>query len=1240
MPKSNYPNKLDTSVEIPVVRDNITEIGSDVLNSIRSAIFKIEQTLGINPQGAAGNTVSNRLNSALDESGNILKEALDKAGFVSGPIIDSDVSKVAAIQESKLKLNYPTQVLQSEISILNSQIDEIIEKIAEIAAQLSAHINLNSLNRHNAFQINIEEALANPSDDAAGSLEAEDVQLAMERVYNGHVNYTGVNISESNNSHVASQVFYNKELTSDVVSGDDVQTAIDDIANIGVTGLRNAILNMHSNGIIRSGSIVDDFEGADLATTLLDESAISFGYSSGTKTAISLSSPIEPNGAISSFDTLIISGTYEGDEGGYPVSIVTYDGGKVIEVEIFGNLKNDSASTATARIVKNTYSLYNQNSLNCTVRTRSDHTSTPDVQIANPNSATIISFGLRSENIALDSSSFDISIDGGSAITIYTYDDSISTQTIDSIITMINDQSVSQHLNFMAYKVRMPSCYEIAIAHNLPNSATDHMNRTIKISSGSDKDGSIELGFEAALDVVTEGSYGNSYHINGYIHNDFGKIIQLSVEDLYFIQGSSRLSLISQSAIETGIRVGDLLIVSGSSDESDDGTYRVASVSGNAIFTDDSSSSFAGEITSSTIIFIVRTTGGVGELTFTEDVASDGVIIFDCFINEAKEPNFSRRLEVDGALRTSGFMASVTDVSRNFITSGEVANIAISMDGYATLTDPVGQVGDPVFVATDGEYYVYSADQLSFVVIKVFAALYPAMSLSVDIYGFDEIARDNLFLCRGVFGPTLGRVFGEAAVPGSPVLIDKRDSGTTDKTIISPNIIEKYIEGPRNELRSSGVVRGAEVSGHSSYSGVDSAGDPLVYQEVNISSGIVYVNGIRFEILGHESFRVNLEEDFYIGLNNEGCIVAEPDPESDGYASSPFYSQIVAHLAFVHIADSTIEDLRFFVDHLDYKLVSDITVAMDQRFGHFTSVEKAVDYARRFSYLFPTMPTPTILIKEGTYDVRRQLLLDFDVKVSGVGSQTILRRDSSLTDPFLIGYSALNKRMALDYSLFLIGGGPTSSSDRIENGVSLENFSYESPDFEPGRVNVMIGVSQAFDGSHGEDSPVIRVKEVNFVGSVGTDWGSATGYADWSAGTTDDTPNGESFLAYMQQVDLSTDPISLTGSALGGLNTINICNLEVIGCRISRPSPVLAAIVTFWTSTIPVAITILAGTNITIRDNVVTSYMSSLMSGRPSEWTSDKEYFMAPAYGLWTPNLVPTTDQGCIFYKDNLITTS
>jgi hypothetical protein len=1243
MPKSKYPEKIDTSVEIPAVRDNIAEVGSDVLNSIRTAIFQIERTLGINPQGAIGNSVAGRLSSSLDGNGNILKEALDRAGLISGPIIDSDVSKVASIQESKLKLNYPTQVLQSEISILNSQIDEIIEKIAEIAAQLSAHINKNALSRHTAIQIDVDSALVYQSDSSAKSLEEGNLQEALETIYNAHVNYTGLNVSESNNSHAADQIYYNKELTSDIITGNDVQTAIDEVANVGLTSLRNSILNLHSNGIIRSGSVVDDFGGIGRNNVVLDGSPVSYTFSTGSKTIVSLITATEPELEASLFDTVILSNSND-DDGDYAISRVNYAGDNITSVEIFGNLKSDSTETSYIKIVKNTYSLYNQNSLNCTVRTKADHTNTPDIQVANPNSATILSSGIRPENITVDNNSFDIVIDDKDPITIYTYSDSMIDQSLDSVITMINDQAVGSHLNFMAYKVKMPSCYEIALAHNLPNSSTDHKNRTLRVSYGSEKDAAEVLGFSGVIGVEFEGTSGNSYHINGYIYSDFGRITQLSADDIYFIGSSSRLSLISSSALDLGIRAGDIFVVSGSSDSSDDGTYRVAAISDTALFTDDPTNSWSGEVTDGTIIFIIRSTCGISEMTFEESVSSEGTILFDCFLDESKDLFFSRRLEVDGSIRGPGFVASVIDVSGSFILSKDIATLEVGMDGMATLTDPLGQVGEPVFIATDGEYNVYSADKMSFVTVNVFATAFPSSLASVDIYGYDEVSSDNLWLCRGTFGPTLGRVFGEDSVPGVPIVRDKRNSGTADKTIISKNIIEKYIEGPRNELRSSGVIRGCDVSLHNSESGVyDDGVTAYVYQEVDISSGIAYINGIRFEFLGQEAFRVNLEEDFYIGLNNEGCLVAEPDPEGDGYASSPFYSQIVAHLAFVHISDGIIEDLRFFVDHLDYKLVSDITVAEDQRFCHFTTLEKAVDYARRFTYLFPSMPTPTILIKEGTYEVKKQLLIDFDVKISGVGEQTVLRRDVSGGGEFSNGFD-VECFTKLDHSLFLIGGGPSSSSERIINGVTLQDFRYESPGLAAGKVALMIGISQGADSSGTSKPPVFSIKNISFVGDESSDWGttlSIPGPAGAFAGDAHAT--GETFLAYLQQVEGGTKGLN------SGVNNIVLCSVEVINCDIYRPNPLCPTIL-FMSPTSGGTGGLPGRSSIIVRDNIVKFYMPSSMAGFPATWghcddTSSMQDSVLYLYGLWTYNFelrLPSVSpvQGVILYKDNIITSS
>ena len=149
MSKSKYPDKIDTSVEIPAVRDNVAEIGSAVINSIRMAIFQIERTLGINPQGSVGNTVSSRLNKSLDSNGDILKESLDLAGILSGPISDKDVSKTASIQESKLNLNFPTNILQDEISQLLSQLSILEATINELSSLYAAHVHQSASNRHN-----------------------------------------------------------------------------------------------------------------------------------------------------------------------------------------------------------------------------------------------------------------------------------------------------------------------------------------------------------------------------------------------------------------------------------------------------------------------------------------------------------------------------------------------------------------------------------------------------------------------------------------------------------------------------------------------------------------------------------------------------------------------------------------------------------------------------------------------------------------------------------------------------------------------------------------------------------------------------------------------------------------------------------------------------------------------------------------------------------------------------------
>ena len=155
MGRSKYPEKYDTSVEIPQVRGNIHEIGTDVLNSVRSAIFQIEHTLGLNPQGSSTNTVADRISKSLDSSGNIKKEAFDKAGVIYGPITNENISKVAAIDESKLRLDFPTKLLQTEISLTVDKIDYLINQFQEISSKFSSHVYPDTPNTHTSKSISV-----------------------------------------------------------------------------------------------------------------------------------------------------------------------------------------------------------------------------------------------------------------------------------------------------------------------------------------------------------------------------------------------------------------------------------------------------------------------------------------------------------------------------------------------------------------------------------------------------------------------------------------------------------------------------------------------------------------------------------------------------------------------------------------------------------------------------------------------------------------------------------------------------------------------------------------------------------------------------------------------------------------------------------------------------------------------------------------------------------------------------
>ena len=1063
--KSKYPNQIDTPSEIPIVRDNITEITSDIVNSLRSAIVQIEKTLGINPQGSIGQTVAQRISGVIDSSGNLNTEAIDRAGLVFGPIHNDQISDVAAIEESKIKLNFPTQILQSEISYISSLIDEIQLQVESLSALISAHVNLESINRHKARAIAVDSILQVSSTTGIKTFSGDDLQNTLSTLVQSHFNYDGTGINSDNNSHSADQVYFDNQNVSAVLDSSSVQGAIEELAGGNDAAIRRNLSYLTKNGVVRYGNTSDAFSGESFEETLISSSRISFSESSSTTSSILFDLTPSFSKKISKFDILTISGAISDlDNKSFYISEVITSGDSLVEVKVYGKIYSSSSGIALGAITKNNFRGLNPNGLNSTFRLRNGYSNTPDVVVANPNSATITSFGIRPDLITATSDSFKLKVDDYSEVTISCYN-SLSTnfQTIDSIIDKVNEQLVANHLSAFAYKVRSKNCYELSIAHVIPNFSGDIKNRTLKISPADTNDGFDILGFsyleyEAGIYETIQGSFGNSTFINGKLFRDFQKTIILSSSEVSFASGLVKINSLTSDFLNLDIRPGDLVVVTGSSETQDDGLFCIKSISASEISLDAPSGfEFIGSLSSSSSVLILRSSAPVSELNFEEVDGATGLMMVDVFATEDSDIFYSKRLEISNVLSSTGFYAVIVDISKDFIKLDETFYLKITTSGMAYLEDSSSNTGEQIFVGnylatqTDGTFKVRSPDGGSFVTIRVFAANNPSTSLECTIHGNYEVAKNTLHLSRCLFSNATGRIFGSTIPATIPSIIDKRNFGTIDIEQICPAFVERYIEGPRNEIRSSGVISGCQASSVSL--STDDIGN---YVEISVSSGVCISSGIRIEFPGVISFKARVGTSSYFCINEYGCLEAGNQIASASGTSigiSPFINRRVTHLAFLD-SYGILNDLRFFVNNLDGKLNYNIVVAKSESLGHFTDIQKAITYCSLFYQVNYGRTTdnytycPSVLIREGEYTINSPIIIENDITVSGVGKSTVLKRGASITDcsRFATTPDPLT-------SIFVIGNGPSIVKSYNNNfsfsdfklGVTIKDLSYYSP---------------------------------------------------------------------------------------------------------------------------------------------------------------------------------------------------
>jgi hypothetical protein len=269
---SNFPFQIDSNAELPQVDDNITSIGGDAINALRSAMFAVESNIGINAQGSTG-SIAQRLSVSLNPDGTIMPSALVGIGLVTLPITDAQISPTAAIQESKLSLVYSTSSLYTLILTLQNSIDVLNGFLSLTGVKLEPHIDGTNYN-HFLSAIRVDQTTpfvkTNPTvlpssgtnvinrNTTNADLLIEDISndLVVHEKLDGSTNVTptsGGTVPPINYAHMASGIsVISSNFTTIPQSNEDIQSIIEYFDNSSLLLLGSRVQNLYANGISRT----------------------------------------------------------------------------------------------------------------------------------------------------------------------------------------------------------------------------------------------------------------------------------------------------------------------------------------------------------------------------------------------------------------------------------------------------------------------------------------------------------------------------------------------------------------------------------------------------------------------------------------------------------------------------------------------------------------------------------------------------------------------------------------------------------------------------------------------------------------------------------------------------------------------------------------------------------------------------------------------------------------------------
>lgn len=266
---TNFPNEIDTDLELPPVFDNIVEIGETAVNAIRSAMFAVEDTLGVNPQGSTS-SVADRLDVSLNSDGTIKPSSLTGIGLVVLPITNTQVSAVAAIAESKLALTYTTQALHDLFVNLDAAVDVLNNFNSVTGIKVEPHVAGTGF-RHTLSDIDVDAGTLTRVNIITGTAVTRNIsdsyvfaaQLSNDLLAHTRADKTtNTTTPPANQAHNASGIYINPTTFVSVPqTANDLQSFAEYVDGSSLSLLGSRTQNLYANGMpraTRNTSLVND----------------------------------------------------------------------------------------------------------------------------------------------------------------------------------------------------------------------------------------------------------------------------------------------------------------------------------------------------------------------------------------------------------------------------------------------------------------------------------------------------------------------------------------------------------------------------------------------------------------------------------------------------------------------------------------------------------------------------------------------------------------------------------------------------------------------------------------------------------------------------------------------------------------------------------------------------------------------------------------------------------------------